>query len=383
MPGRNDPCPCGSGKKYKKCCLPRLDSPGPSGARSTAVPPRGRIFRGPPIGREGCNFTPHLIHTLIRTGGRDREIGGGGLAPYTIAQLVRDDRGIVDPALRRAVARHRRGWTVEKVRAMKTEEIEERLRQLGTGYDRERFLTEAAIGYSAWELSIPWTERDAFVGTDLDLDFAGFAACELWRRLLPDRPSMETIDDRMQAGYECAGVTGGEPVACDIWWRLWEILRGRFTPAMRTVDEAGVLFRGTQAFGNWLSDFEFHLENGAARGGPLAEMGRRFCSERIAQFTDEPAKRQASMRCTLATFLFDLARPDEAEAVLEEAVQRWPDSPWPYIYLADECASPRRPGARPDTVAARAWLTRGLLAVGREDRRELERRLADLGQAAP
>jgi len=21
--GRNDPCPCGSGKKYKKCCLPK------------------------------------------------------------------------------------------------------------------------------------------------------------------------------------------------------------------------------------------------------------------------------------------------------------------------------------------------------------------------
>ena len=21
MPGRNDPCPCGSGKKYKRCCL--------------------------------------------------------------------------------------------------------------------------------------------------------------------------------------------------------------------------------------------------------------------------------------------------------------------------------------------------------------------------
>ncbi|MGA8185373.1 MAG: SEC-C metal-binding domain-containing protein [Terriglobia bacterium] len=20
QPGRNDPCPCGSGKKYKKCC---------------------------------------------------------------------------------------------------------------------------------------------------------------------------------------------------------------------------------------------------------------------------------------------------------------------------------------------------------------------------
>lgn len=25
--GRNEPCPCGSGKKYKKCCLPAPQSP--------------------------------------------------------------------------------------------------------------------------------------------------------------------------------------------------------------------------------------------------------------------------------------------------------------------------------------------------------------------
>src|SRR5689334_11180896 len=25
--GRNDPCPCGSGKKFKKCCLPRVSTP--------------------------------------------------------------------------------------------------------------------------------------------------------------------------------------------------------------------------------------------------------------------------------------------------------------------------------------------------------------------
>ncbi|PTB17092.1 hypothetical protein C9I57_30045 [Trinickia symbiotica] len=24
-PGRNDPCPCGSGKKYKHCCLNAAD----------------------------------------------------------------------------------------------------------------------------------------------------------------------------------------------------------------------------------------------------------------------------------------------------------------------------------------------------------------------
>jgi len=25
--GRNDPCPCGSGKKYKRCCLSKDDAP--------------------------------------------------------------------------------------------------------------------------------------------------------------------------------------------------------------------------------------------------------------------------------------------------------------------------------------------------------------------
>lgn len=24
--GRNDPCPCGSGKKYKRCCLTQTDA---------------------------------------------------------------------------------------------------------------------------------------------------------------------------------------------------------------------------------------------------------------------------------------------------------------------------------------------------------------------
>jgi len=36
---RNQPCPCGSGKKYKKCCMP-LD-PGPDAAPVTAPIPRG------------------------------------------------------------------------------------------------------------------------------------------------------------------------------------------------------------------------------------------------------------------------------------------------------------------------------------------------------
>ncbi|MEJ2040503.1 MAG: SEC-C metal-binding domain-containing protein [Desulfosarcinaceae bacterium] len=28
--GRNDPCPCGSGKKYKKCCMGKSQAPSQS-----------------------------------------------------------------------------------------------------------------------------------------------------------------------------------------------------------------------------------------------------------------------------------------------------------------------------------------------------------------
>ena len=28
-PGRNDPCPCGSGRKYKHCCLPKAEAIAP------------------------------------------------------------------------------------------------------------------------------------------------------------------------------------------------------------------------------------------------------------------------------------------------------------------------------------------------------------------
>jgi tetratricopeptide (TPR) repeat protein len=40
--GRNDPCPCGSGKKYKKCCEGKASTPARSpGPLSPLAPPQG------------------------------------------------------------------------------------------------------------------------------------------------------------------------------------------------------------------------------------------------------------------------------------------------------------------------------------------------------
>lgn len=36
--GRNDPCPCGSGRKYKKCCLPSDSLPAPAATAALELP---------------------------------------------------------------------------------------------------------------------------------------------------------------------------------------------------------------------------------------------------------------------------------------------------------------------------------------------------------
>lgn len=46
--GRNDPCPCGSGKKFKHCCLGRAESLAPAGPASDAI----QEFRHAMEGRE-------------------------------------------------------------------------------------------------------------------------------------------------------------------------------------------------------------------------------------------------------------------------------------------------------------------------------------------
>jgi hypothetical protein len=37
-PGRNDPCPCGSGKKFKKCCESKMSKPSIGSAQVLTAP---------------------------------------------------------------------------------------------------------------------------------------------------------------------------------------------------------------------------------------------------------------------------------------------------------------------------------------------------------
>ena len=77
-PGRNDPCPCGSGAKYKRCCDCVACSAAPR------VPPWG------------CRGGDQRETSLPRCGGRGRAVAGvavlAGRPPGAFGKFARDRR---------------------------------------------------------------------------------------------------------------------------------------------------------------------------------------------------------------------------------------------------------------------------------------------------
>lgn len=81
IPGRNRPCPCGSGKKYKLCCLPpelpRQPAPRPLGRppQRAAAPPRPAV--PPPyfvLDDDGLDALSNSVLGLVHAGRFDEAL---------------------------------------------------------------------------------------------------------------------------------------------------------------------------------------------------------------------------------------------------------------------------------------------------------------------
>jgi hypothetical protein len=210
------------------------------------------------------------------------------------------------------------------------------------------------------------------------------AACELWKRWLAERPSFEMIDDWMQECYDLERRQRYTD-ACDIWWKVWRILKPRFSPEMRTMEAAEVVFGGTQCIFNWSGDFELCLGNALRDEPRYAAVGVEYCREWIAQFTDESEMNQVNFRRALAAFLFHIGDVAEGEATLKAIVDRWPQNGWGYVALADAYAHLfGSSGPARDDTRAMAMLEQGIAAIGPRDpdREVLLERLAEVRQRA-
>ncbi len=372
--GRNDPCPCGSGKKYKKCCLPldeeakRNSAENPDESAHDFSPPDTDIWEEPvdPVSAGLGDDIP--------------------LRPYAIVKIAENPGAdlLKDAKIRRSWKKFiGERWTIAKVAAMTTEEITAQLEHYGVPFSRENFLGRAEGRYSAWDISDDWLSDYEVNCKRNEDDFLGLAACELWKRLIPERPSMEMLDDWMQEGYDLSEKRRDKE-ACDIWFKTWKTLRERFKPEMTMMSDTAPVFSGLQSIFNWCQDFETELRNVARKHPEYASRGLEYCRELLEQFPEEEESIQVNFREAMANFYFILGKTDEGLSALNEIVEKCPKNLWGYIYLADAHGHvfDRDNGVPLDLAKAEKYLDQALKKAnlgyyGREmieDRRELLRK---------
>lgn len=251
--GRNDPCPCGSGKKYKKCCLPKA---------------------------------------------------------------------------------RQKHWTLKEIRALSTGEILSKLGELGIDVTEEGFLQEVESFYSASDLAENWWKTYGVTAKGFDEDFPWMAALVLWERLAPDVMSSEKLDDMMEEGYRlCAGEREDE--GCRVWLEVWEHLKERFTPEMKSIEDAERVFSGTQCLFNWCQDLEVELHNAGLKAPAFYEKRIAYCREFCALFPETGDLTIENMKRAAAESYFALGRVEEGEREFQTLVEEFPESAWVYIGWGD------------------------------------------------
>jgi hypothetical protein len=307
---------------------------------------------------------------------RPATMPGAGLNihPYALVKMVTNPSPDLWSRLsKRDVAALKDKWSIAKVASFETPEIVWRLEQLGIDAHPPTFVGLTAGRSSAWSIGRAWVDGTSVPLDQDEDDFICLAACELWKRYCPERPSMEMVDDWVTEGYDLSGA-GEEDEAADVWWRAWAHVRSTLQPHMTTLEAADPVFKVSQFFGNWIGDFTMTLGNAALRDRKYAAMGIQVLREVLHQFVDEELNTVLNFRCESGRLLFLSGRSDEGEATLQSVIREYPDRSCGYACLSDELGH-----AKPDYPRALALLEQALAhpVVDAADW-DVELRLADL-----
>jgi tetratricopeptide (TPR) repeat protein len=208
---------------------------------------------------------------------------------------------------------------------------------------------------------------------------AWLALTVLWERWLPEKPSLEGIDDWMQKGYEHAG-KGDSAGACRAWLIAWksilEILDKR---SIKTLDEFDDLFQGTQSAFNWVQDFEMELGNAGIDEKDFLLDRISLCTEYENRFGSKDGLTAENMRRALAESYFKLGEREKADALFGKWLDADPQWGWGWIGWADCYAF-----FGGDVPRGIEILNQGLSVLGVRDREDILERLRDYrNESAP
>lgn len=271
--GRNDPCPCGSGKKYKKCCLGKNES---------------------------------------------------DLKNMEKARLVEDFKQYLSGF-----------WSYEEAKLLSTEEIIQKLDGMGIPFDKEVFLAGTEKFISAAELSESWYEHFNVSAKGRDEDFPYYAALILWERLTPDsNMPREKMSNLIDEGFD--HLADNDPVkACDVWLKVWAGIKHRWKPEYRSMDPLDNQYKDSFFVSNFCQDLETELHNAGMKDSSYFHKRIDYCREFCRYFPDERELIAHNMKRAIAESFACLGDYEQADRECYNLVAEYPDNPWGYIQWGD------------------------------------------------
>ncbi|MFQ5887636.1 MAG: SEC-C metal-binding domain-containing protein [Candidatus Hydrothermarchaeales archaeon] len=309
--GRNDPCPCGSGKKYKRCCLNKKD----------LLEEEILQDEKPPISRlalvrfeEELKDNPELWKNF-----------GEILKELDPSRSIKDFEDFLFEC-----------WDIIKVREMSTSEIIEKLKSMNIDFETERFKKQAQKYISAIQLAEDHYYSQDYTAEGMDEDFIWLAVIELWSRLIPEQFNIEMIDYSMQDGYiyiKDRNYSKG----LEEWWRAWTIIKDITPSYIKSVTEADEFMSGilTQSIFNWCQDFEMELGNGGLEDKSFQKKRIQYCNEFCQIFPETNESIIHGMLRAVSETYADMGDIKTAEKLFEELVEKFPDNIWGYVGWGD------------------------------------------------
>lgn len=172
-------------------------------------------------------------------------------------------------------------------------------------------------------------------GLGTDEDWIWICLTVIWERWLPDRPSFEMIDDKMQEGYgrmELLDAIG----ACEVWLEVWRnILNIIDSQKMGCLDEFDRKFRGTQSVVNWVQDLETELWNAGLKDKNFFYERIKFCEDYINRFSDMKSLITENMKKALAQSCFQVGEVARTDSLFRQWLTEDPQWGWGWIGWSD------------------------------------------------
>jgi hypothetical protein len=330
---RNELCHCASGKKYKKCCMKKDEEKQRQQAEALAV------------ANAEYMETKRILDEM---------------PAYLRMQAFAS--GDVDAEIRKYMA-DRAHWqkTIEFIDQLDEKTLVDALSRLKPGINASysAFMRRAKKHTSAWELSEDWRKNLKLTMHPHDDALWRLSLCKLWRLRLPNRPSIEMIEDWMQDGYTL-WMNDHLARACDRWRETWEAIRPLLRSAIRSTDDADKLLHGTQHIHDWLQDFLLELQNAAIEEPRFAVTGIELCNCLLVQFPGDSPASIEGWNQDLADFYFLADRPEEGERIFENLIRDNPDETSHYVHFAENLGSGPRGKAPIDIPRAIAVIEQAI-----------------------